>query len=386
MDAQTKGQLTGNERVVEQALVNVSAEIDKFFHYAFNYVGLEYTQLFASKWLHALLLLVVFVLTAYLVRSVLRVFDQYVHDRVFVIVRRLVFHTIILFGFIAALATFDVAKYSILKNVFLSVFWILWGVNLIKIAKIVLRQSAYDTTQKRMLKPETLPLFSNLSIVFIFSLFFYFFLITWEVDMTALIASAGMMGLAAGFAAKDTLANLFSGVFILADQPYKMGDFVVLDTGERGEITHIGIRSTRMLTRDDIEITIPNAIMGNAKIVNESGGYHTKSRVRVKVSVAYGSDTQLVRSVLMRVASEGNGVCLSPVPRVRFRAFNNYGLDFELLCWIRNPVLRGQVLDGLNEQVHSEFMRAKIEIPYPKQDMYIKQMPNRQPSSKNIGD
>lgn len=62
-------------------------------------------------------------------------------------------------------------------------------------------------------------------------------------------ALAGIIGIAVGFAAKDTLANLFSGVFILADAPYKIGDFVVLDTGERGEVTHIGIRSTRLHPR-----------------------------------------------------------------------------------------------------------------------------------------
>ena len=61
-------------------------------------------------------------------------------------------------------------------------------------------------------------------------------------------------------------------MFILADAPYKLGDYIVLDTGERGQVTHIGIRSTRLLTRDDVEITVPNSVMGNAKITNEAGG------------------------------------------------------------------------------------------------------------------
>ncbi|OQW99996.1 MAG: hypothetical protein BWK74_00755 [Desulfobacteraceae bacterium A6] len=95
-------------------------------------------------------------------------------------------------------------------------------------------------------------------------------------DLTAWVASAGIIGLALSFAAKDTLANLFSGVFILADAPYKIGDFIVLDSGERGEVTNIGIRSTRLLTRSDIEITVPNSIMGNTRIINEAGGRHQK--------------------------------------------------------------------------------------------------------------
>ena len=72
-----------------------------------------------------------------------------------------------------------------------------------------------------------------------------------------MLALAGIVGIAIGFTAKDTLANLFSGVFILADRPYKMGDYVNLESGERGRVTHIGIRSTRILTRDDIEVTVP---------------------------------------------------------------------------------------------------------------------------------
>ena len=91
--------------------------------------------------------------------------------------------------------------------------------------------------------------------------------------MTAWLASAGVVGIAVGFAAKDTLANLFSGVFILADAPYKIGDYIVLDaTGMRGKVTQIGLRSTRLITRDDVEVTIPNSIMGNSQVINQSGG------------------------------------------------------------------------------------------------------------------
>ena len=198
----------------------------------------------------------------------------------------------------------------------------------------------------------------------------------WKVDMTAWLASAGIVGIAVGFAAKDTLANLFSGVFIMADAPYKIGDFVVLESGERGEITHIGIRSTRMRTRDDIEITVPNSVMGNTMIVNESGGPEEKFRIRVAVGVAYGSDIDKVRAVLMDIALTDENVCEDPEPRVRFRQFGPSSLDFELLCWVEQPVLRGRVLDILNGKVYKRFIEENIEIPYSKHDLYIKQMPN----------
>ena len=99
----------------------------------------------------------------------------------------------------------------------------------------------------------------------------YFLFLAWNIDVTAWLASAGIVGLALSFAAKDTLSNLFAGVSIIMDAPYKTGDFIILESGERGVVTDIGLRSTRILTRDDIEITVPNGIIGNGKIINEGG-------------------------------------------------------------------------------------------------------------------
>jgi small-conductance mechanosensitive channel len=197
-------------------------------------------------------------------------------------------------------------------------------------------------------------------------------LITWSVDVTAWLASAGILGIAIGFAAKDTLANLFSGIFILADAPYKLGDYVVLDSGERGQVTEIGMRSTRILTRDDIQIIIPNAAIGAAKIVNESGGPHVKRRVRIAVGVAYGSDVERVKAVLLDVALKSYHLVNLPAPRVRFRAFGNSSLDFELLGWIDEPEARGRAVDELNTAIYHRFQEENIEIPFPQRDLHIK--------------
>ena len=193
--------------------------------------------------------------------------------------------------------------------------------------------------------------------------------------MTAWLASAGIVGIAVGFAAKDTIANLLSGVFILADSPYKIGDYIVIDSGERGKVTHIGLRSTRLLTRDDLEINIPNAIIANGKIINESSGRHVKSRTRIAVSVAYGSDLDRVKGLLLKVAAAEQQICTDPEPRVRFRTFGASGLDLELLVWIDDPEIRGRVIDALNTAVYNCFNQEGIEIPFSKQDLYIKELP-----------
>jgi len=269
---------------------------------------------------------------------------------------------------------FDFIIFSSLKTI----AYIVWTVFLIRLIRSILRIVAVNDQHVTILHPQTLPLFENCALIFVVVLAVYVIFSAWNVDMTAWLASAGIVGIAVGFAAKDTLANLFSGVFIMADAPYKIGDFVVLDTGDRGEITHIGIRSTRLRTRDDIEITVPNSVMGNTKIINESGGPHEKFRIRVAVGVAYGSDIDKVRDILMDIALKDESVCEDPEPRVRFRTFGASSLDFELLCWIEQPVLRGRVLDALNCQVYKRFIEENIEIPYSKHDLYIKQMPDNE--------
>jgi len=263
----------------------------------------------------------------------------------------------------------------IVFSILVSIAYLIWTLFLLRVTKTILRHIAENDQHIPVLHPQTLPLFLNIANIAIVVFAIYLIFTAWNIDMTAWLASAGIVGIAVGFAAKDTLANLFSGVFILADAPYKIGDFVVLDTGERGEVTHIGIRSTRLMTRDDVEVTIPNSVMGNTKVINESGGPEEKFRIRIAVGVAYGSDIDKVREILMDIAEKDEAVCTDPEPRVRFRMFGASSLDFELLCWIDQPILRGRVIDALNCKVYKRFIEEQVEIPYSKHDLYIKEMP-----------
>ncbi|HIL91855.1 MAG TPA: mechanosensitive ion channel family protein [Cycloclasticus sp.] len=298
-------------------------------------------------------------------------------DQVVEIMHRPLFWSVLTLGFLVALTPLSPPALisSVLNSYVATVLVIIWSVFLIRLLKILLKALSLSEHKRLFVQPQTLPLFENLGVIIVVAIAIYFIFKSWHVDMTAWLASAGIVGIAIGFAAKDTLANLFSGVFILADAPYKIGDYVVLDTGERGKVTHIGIRSTRLLTRDDVEITIPNAIMGNTRIINESGGPHEKFRIRVSVGVAYGSDIDQVKDILMGIAVTEQHVCETPTPRVRFRTFGASSLDLDLMCWVANPEVRDSVLDALNTTIYKRFQAEGIEIPYSKQDIYIKEMP-----------
>lgn len=228
----------------------------------------------------------------------------------------------------------------------------------------------------RVVEPRTLPLFRNAATVAVFGGAVYVVLLIWNVDTSGWVAAGGVLGVALGFAAKDTVANIFAGVALIADAPYQVGDFVLMDDGLRGQVTHIGIRSTRLLTRDDIEATVPNSVIANSRVVNETGGRWKKERIRITVQAAYGSDIDRVRDVLLSVAAGNESVMDKPEPRVRFREFMDHGLRFQLLCWIDEPVLRGRVTDALNVAVYKGFADAGITIPVPQQDVYIRQLPH----------
>ncbi|UCG14291.1 MAG: mechanosensitive ion channel family protein [Deltaproteobacteria bacterium] len=206
----------------------------------------------------------------------------------------------------------------------------------------------------------------------------FFILSFWKINVTPLLASAGIAGVAVALAAKETLSNFFGGVSVLLDQPYAVGDYIILDSGERGEVMEIGLRSTRVRTRDDVQISIPNAIITNTKIINESAP-EPRFRIRVKVGVAYGTDVDQVERVLLSVAGANPLVVSNPEPRVRFRTFGDSSLDFELLCWAHDPRDKGRLIHELNRNVYKAFERDGIIIPFPQRDVHVHSHEGEQP-------
>jgi MscS family membrane protein len=261
---------------------------------------------------------------------------------------------------------------QVLIRILVSILLLFWARASFKAAHVVLEFMSDHQDRFKAIEPRTVPLFEMGLKLFMLGAFVYLFLGIWGINGTAWLASAGVIGIAVGFAAKDTLANLISGVSIVADAPYKIGDYIVLDTGERGIVTRLGIRSTRLLTRDDVEISIPNAVIGNAKITNESGGPWVLHRIRIPVGVAYGSDTEQVVQLMQTVAEENSGVVAQPEPRVRMRGFGDSSLNFELLCWIPHPEMRGLVKHQLLMEIDRVFRENKVEIPFPQRDVHVK--------------
>ncbi len=288
-----------------------------------------------------------------------------------------VLQTTVTLSIVLALATLDFpgAIEHLLIKVCFTVLLILWSRAWFRATKAILQALEAEDDRYHLFQSRTVPLYEMGIKLFLLSMFIYLFFLVWGINATAWIASAGIIGIAVGFAAKDTLANLIAGVSIVADAPYKLGDYIVLDTGERGMVTNLGIRSTRLLSRDDVEVSIPNSVIGNAKIINESGGPWVRHRIRVPIGIAYSSDVDKVIETLKGIAKENERVVDVPAPRVRLRSFEDHSIKLELLCWIKRPQDRGIVIHQLILEVIKCFRAENIEIPFPQSDVHVKDLP-----------
>ncbi len=295
-----------------------------------------------------------------------------IDDKIIDALQRPLFYSVIIAGamVIASLHGVPAHVHSIVFKLMQTALIFLWSLFFFKLVRAILYKSK-DAPNVTLVQEQTLPLFENAAFVAVVGAATYGIFAIWGINMTAWLASAGIIGMALGFAAKDTLANLFAGVFIIADRPYKIGDYIELDSGERGRVTHIGLRSTRILRRDDVEVTVPNAVMGNTKITNESGGPSERFRVRIDIGVAYGSDIDAVERELLAAAREVELVLSEPAPRARFIAFGDSALAYSLYYWVAKPEQRGESRHKVNRAIYTRFAAANIEIPFPQRVVHM---------------
>ena len=287
-------------------------------------------------------------------------------DKIIHLLHQPIFYSILFIGFSVAVKTAVLPDYIdfALVGVFKTITIIIW---LFVSSKVLVMSTEWASGRKAssLLQKNTIPLFNNLGKIAIGLFGIYFIFLSWDININGILASAGVLGVVLGLAAKDTVANFFAGVFLMADSPFKEGDYILLESGERGYVKQMGLRSTRFMTRDDIEITIPNSVIAGSKIVNESGGPGETERVRIPLQIAYNSDIDEVKSVLIKIAQDNENVMDAPEPRVRFREFADHGIRLQLLFWIYKPESRGRTIDAVNTDIYKEFSKKGIIIPFP---------------------
>ncbi len=191
------------------------------------------------------------------------------------------------------------------------------------------------------------------------------------IDLSTITVLAGALGVGIGFGLQNVTNNFVSGIIILFERPIKVGDRI--EVGDvSGDVTNISMRSTTVLTNDNINIIIPNSDFISTKVINWS---YTDRNVRfsIPVGVSYKEDPKIVREVLLQVAEENEGVLKRPPADVLFKEFGESSLNFILRVWTREYINKPWILKSqLYFATFEKFKEKGIEIPFPQRDLHIK--------------
>ena len=190
-------------------------------------------------------------------------------------------------------------------------------------------------------------------------------------DLSSLAIVAASVGVGVGFGLQNIINNFVSGIIILAERPISIGDRIDV-AGVAGRVTKIQLRSTTVVTNDNITMIVPNADFISNTVTNWSHG-DPKVRIRVPVGVAYGSDLKLLQRLLLEAAAEHPKALRDPSPVVLFNEFGDNSLNFELGVWTQEMTAAPiHFTSEMNFIIEQKLRENDIEIPFPQRDLHVR--------------
>jgi small-conductance mechanosensitive channel len=221
---------------------------------------------------------------------------------------------------------------------------------------------------------QLLPTLELLSKYFIWFIALLLILSEFKIDITPMLAGAGIAGIALALAAQEILSNFLGGAIITIDKPFKVGDRIKYDT-YFGDVISIGPRTTRIKTLDYQIVSIPNSKLTSNVVLNYALP-DLKMKVRIPFSVAYGSDIKRVKQILLELAQEAAEktvwVLTDPAPSVYFLEFGESSLNGQLILYTNNYDFLWDVQDYLNIRIDERFKEEGIEIPFKQVDIRMR--------------
>lgn len=209
-----------------------------------------------------------------------------------------------------------------------------------------------------------IPMAEKLAMLFLMGTALIIILKHFNYDIFSVVTALGIGSLAIGLAAKDTLANMISGFTLMLDQPFRIGDRIQLTGGQVGDVVDIGLRSTRIRTLDNQLLIIPNSDLCNTMLINQAFP-DARVKGRVNINVAYGSDVDRVKVLLVTTALDVEGVLPDPAPESYFVSFGDSALNMCLFFWVEEYGQLFAVTDRINSMILRRFNESGIEIPFP---------------------
>ena len=217
---------------------------------------------------------------------------------------------------------------------------------------------------------QLLPLAEKLGTIFLVGTALIIVLKHFNYDILSLVTALGIGSLAIGMAAKDTLANMISGFTLMIDRPFRLGDRIQLAGGQLGDVQDIGLRSTKIKTMDNQLLIIPNSDLCNTILTNQAFP-DVRAKARIAIGVAYGSDVELVKGLLVATALEIPEVLREPSPEAFFTAFGDSALQMALFFWVDDYTKVFPTTDKINSLLLRRLAENGITIPYPTSSVYL---------------
>lgn len=317
--------------------------------------------------------LVVFIIEKFVIKLAARTKTE-LDELVLKTIKWPLYYAIILFGtYFAVKTTFPTFYPDYVHKIF-SIAEILLGIWIvIRISDVVIRNylAQIATRIEARLDEELVRLLQRIAKVFIWIIGAIIIIKALGYEISPLVASLGIAGLAIALALQDTLANFFAGVYISVDKPFKIGDNIQLASGEAGDVVDIGLRTTKIKTPDNATLIVPNSEITKTRVLNLSQPSES-IRVVVPIGVAYGTDLNKVKKILTEIAVNAPYALKDPQPLVLFKSFGDFSLNLELIFWIENLRKKMIVIDHINSQINERFKKEGIEIPFPVRTLIMK--------------
>lgn len=209
---------------------------------------------------------------------------------------------------------------------------------------------------------------------------FYLALVVNGVNLSSLAVVGGALGLGIGFGLQNIVANIVSGIVLLAERPVAIGDRIEVQ-GVAGQVAQISLRATTVITNDNIAIIVPNLELTSNPVTNWTHG-SPKVRLRLPVGVAYGTDPDKLRTLLLRVASGHKALLENPAPTLYFDGFGDNALNFELAVWTETMATSPRRLrSDLYFMIEKALREHGIEIPYPQRVVHVRTSQAEEPGA-----
>lgn len=194
------------------------------------------------------------------------------------------------------------------------------------------------------------------------------------IDVTAALAGISVAGLAVGFAAQDSLANMIAGFLIFWDKPFHVGDFVTVQ-GQYGKVVEITMRSTRIQTPENTYVVMPNRHIIDNVLVNHTK--HGEIRINVPIGIAYKESIPAAREALLGAVRGVDGVLSTPAPEVVCFELAGSSVNLEVRAWVDEPALERPTYYRILEQCKLALDAAHIQIPYPHLQLFVEDVQAR---------